>query len=108
MGLLDRITGLFTRGGREDSLLLQGLEHAKAKRPKEAIAIYDRLLNSSATSDATRARALFNRALAHSSMDDDEKAVADLERVLSLPDLPDNVQSAARSQLARVRRRKTT
>jgi len=105
MGLLDRITGLFSRGGRDESLLLQGLEHAKAKRPQDAIAIYNRLLDSRSTNEATRARALFNRALAYSALDDDAKALADLQRVLSLPDLPENVQNAARSQLARVRRR---
>ena len=105
MGLLDRITGLFSKSGRDDSLLLQGLEHAKAKRPQEAIAIYNRLLDSRATSDATRARALFNRALAYSALDDDARALADLQRVLSLSDLPENVESAARSQIARVRRR---
>ena len=105
MGLIDRLTGLFTKGGRDDHLLQQGLAHAKAKRPQDAIAVYDRLIDSRATSAATRARALFNRALAHSSQDDDAKALADLERVLALPDLPDNVQSAARTQMARVRRR---
>jgi hypothetical protein len=105
MGLIDRLTGLFTRSGRDDSLLQQGIAHAKAKRPQDAIVIYDRLINSSATSAGTRASALFNRALAHSSQDDDAKALADLERVLELPDLPDNVQTAARAQIARVRRR---
>ncbi len=105
MGLIDRLTGLFTKSGRDDNLLQQGIAHAKAKRPQDAIAIYDRLIDSNATSASTRARALFNRALAHSSQDDDAKALADLERVLALPDLPDNVQSAARNQIARVRRR---
>ena len=108
MGLLDRIASIFTRGGRDDNLLMQGLAHAKAKRPTEAIAIYNRLLDSRSTSDVTRARALFNRALAYSALDDDTKALADLERVLSLPELPDNVQSAARTQIARVRRRAET
>lgn len=105
MGLLQRIAGLFTRGGRDDGLLLQGLEHAKAKRPEKAIEIYNQLLSSGVTSDTTRARALFNRALAYSALDQDDKAVADLEKVLALPNLPENVQSAARTQLARVRRR---
>ena len=105
MGLLQKIAGLFTRGGRDEALLLQGVELAKAKKPTEAIAIYDKLLKSGGTSGETRARALFNRALAYSAMDDDKKALADLEAVLKLPDLPDNVQSAARTQIARVKRR---
>jgi hypothetical protein len=88
-------------------LLLQGLQHAKAHRPDQAIAIYNRLLDSRTTGDTTRASALFNRALAHSSLDNDQQALADLEQVLTLPGLPDNVQSAARTQLARVRRRST-
>jgi tetratricopeptide (TPR) repeat protein len=105
MGLFDRLGSLFSKAGRDDNLLHQGIALAKAKRPQDAIAIYDRLIKSSATSSATRASALFNRALAHSSLDDDAKALADLESVLALPDLPDNVQTAARAQVARVRRR---
>jgi len=105
MGLLTRLAGLFTKGARDDELLLQGLAHAKAKRPEEAIALYDRLVADRGAKGATRARALFNRALAHSALDNDGQAVADLEQVLKLPDLPENVQSAARTQLARVRRR---
>ena len=38
-------------------------------------------------------------------MDDDDKAMADLQKVLTLPGLPENVQSAARSQIARVKKR---
>ena len=105
MGLIQRLTGMFTRGGRDVTLLQEGLEHAKARRPEKAIEVYNRLLETDGTSSETRARALFNRALAHSSLDCDDKAVADLERVLSLPNLPENVQSAARTQLARVKRR---
>ncbi len=105
MSILQKIAGLFSRAGRDEQLLQQGLACAKAKRPEEAIEIYDRLLKSRDTNDQTRARALFNRALAHSARDDDAKALADLQQVLALPDLPENVQSAARSQLARVKRR---
>jgi tetratricopeptide (TPR) repeat protein len=105
MGLLDRLAGLFSKNGRDENSLAQAIDHAKAKRPAEAIAIYNRLIDASGTASATRARALFNRALAYSSLDDDAKALVDLERVLALPDLPDNVQTAARAQLARVRRR---
>jgi tetratricopeptide (TPR) repeat protein len=105
MGILARLAGLFSKQGRDENLLQKGLAHAKSKRPQEAIAIYNRLIDAHDTSAATRASALFNRALAHSSLDDDDQALVDLERLLGLPDLPDNVQSAARSQLARVRRR---
>ncbi len=105
MSILQRIAGLFSRSGRDEQVLLQGLAHAKAKRPDKAIEIYDTLLKAEGTTGSTRARALFNRALAYSASDDDEKALADLQQVLNLPDLPDNVQSAARSQLARVKRR---
>ncbi len=105
MGLLDRLGGFFTKAGRDDNLLHQGIALAKDKRPQDAIAIYDRLIKSSATSPATRASALFNRALAHSSLDNDVKALADLESVLALPDVPENVETAARAQIARVRRR---
>lgn len=105
MGLLSRIAGLLTRSGRDDNLLQQGMEHAKAKRPVQAIEIYDRLLSNTATRGEVRARALFNRALAHSSMKNDDKAAADLEQVLAMPNLPENVQAAARTQLHRVRKR---
>jgi lipoprotein NlpI len=105
MRILNRLAGMLTRSGREDALLLQGIEHAKAKRPERAIEIYNSLLGSKTTSDILRARVLFNRALAYSSLEDDDKARADLEQVLTLRNLPENVQTAARAQLARIKRR---
>ncbi len=105
MSFFSRLTGLFTRSGRDDNLLLEAMEHAKAKRPDKALAIYNSLLAASGTRNEVRARALFNRALAHSSLNDDEKAIADLESVLALPNVPENVQAAAKSQLMRVRKR---
>src|SRR5262245_50746556 len=105
MGLLGRLAGLLTGGGRDDRLLLQAIELAKNKHPDKAIPIYDSLLAKTSTSDTVRARALFNRALAHSSMKDDEKALVDLEQLLTMPDLPENVQNAAKAQVLRVRKR---
>ncbi|MCI0360489.1 MAG: tetratricopeptide repeat protein [Planctomycetaceae bacterium] len=105
MGLFDRLAALFFKNSRDESLLQQGLAHAKAKRPQQALAIYTRLLDSPSTNSTTRARALFNRALAYSSLDKDQQALADLEQVLALPDVPENVQAATHAQLARVRRR---
>ena len=81
------------------------MDLAKAKQPEKALEIYNKLLSNSGTNDTTRARALFNRALAYSSLNQDEQALVDLNAVLELPNLPENVQSAARTQLARVRRR---
>ena len=105
MGIFTRLTGFLTKSGRDNDLLLQALEHAKAKRPEQAIAIYSKLVDAKSTSDTARARALFNRALAYSAMKEDEKALLDLERVLGLPNVPDNVMSAARDRLTRVKRR---
>jgi hypothetical protein len=105
MGILAKLANLFSRSGRDDNRLLQALEHAEAKRPAQAIAIYDSLVNSKRTSPIIRARALFNRALAHSSMKDDQKAITDLEEVVSAPGTPENVLAAARNQLVRVRNR---
>jgi hypothetical protein len=105
MGLLQRVTSLFSRSGRDDQLLLAGLAHAKADRPDEALKIYNQLLKDSGTNATTRARTLYNRAIAYSALNEDAKAVADLEEVLKMPSVPDNVESAARDRLARVRRR---
>ena len=99
MGLL---SSLF--GGSEDSRLLKALELAKAGKPEKAIEIYNALLAKS-TSGTVKARALFNRALAHSAMKNDDQALKDLQEVLVSPNLPENVQTAARAQLARVRKR---
>ena len=103
MGFLSSLTGLFS-GGSEDSRLAKGMNLAKAGKPEQAIAIYDALLATS-SSDTVKARAKFNRALAYSSMKKDELAAKDLQDVLGMPNLPENVQTAARSQLARVRKR---
>jgi hypothetical protein len=105
MGFFDQLANVFSRSGRDDSRLQQGMAHAQAKRPARAIAIYDSLVNSHGTNSTVRARALFNRALAHSSMKDDSKAIADLEQVVALPSAPENVLAAARNQLVRVRNR---
>ena len=105
MNLLKRLAGMLTPAGRSEDLLKQGLEHAKAHRPHKAIQLYNTLLDSEKTSDELRARALFNRALAHSALKDDERAAADLTQVLGMPALAENVYIAARSQLARVKKR---
>jgi hypothetical protein len=108
MAILGRLTNLFSRLGRDENRLQLGMEHAHAKRPAEAIAIYDALVNSKGTSPAVRAKALFNRALAHSSLKNDAQAIADLEELVTLVTLasvPENILSAARNQLVRVRNR---
>jgi len=105
MSFLSRLTNLLTRSGRDDKRLNQAMEHADARQPAEAIAIYDSLIDAKGTSPIVRARALFNRALAHSSRKDDHKAIDDLESVITMPGTPENVLAAARNQLVRVRNR---
>jgi hypothetical protein len=105
MGFLGQLTNLFSRSGRDDNRMRQAMEHAHAKRPAQAIAIYDSLVSSKGTSPTVRARALFNRALAHSSLKDDAKAIVDLEQVVTMAGAPENVLEAARNQLVRVRNR---
>jgi hypothetical protein len=105
MGFFSRLVNLLTKGGRDDELLLKGMEHAKAGRPKQAIEIYDNLVKSKSSSDTVRARALFNRALAHSALKNDAKAIADLNEVLTLPNLPENVRNSTRDQLNRMQKR---
>jgi hypothetical protein len=105
MSFLSRITNLFTRGGRDDNLMQQGMAHASAHRPEEAIAVYDSLVQSKSTSAMVRCRALFNRALAHSALKNDKQAIADLEQVIAMAGVPENVLTAARNQLIRVRNR---
>src|SRR5262245_58290003 len=105
MGFFGQLTSFFSRLGRDDNRLRQGMEHAEAKRPAQAIALYDSLVNSKRTSPTVRARALFNRALAHSSLKEDQQAIVDLEAVVAMPSAPENVLAAARNQLVRVRNR---
>jgi len=105
MSFFGRLASLFSRTGRNDSLLRQGMDHASANRPTKAIEIYDSLIDSKSANVTVRSRALFNRALAYSSLKDDVKATADLEEVVAMPGVPDNVITAARTQLIRVRNR---
>jgi len=105
MSFFSQLANLFTRAGRDDNLLKQGMDHASANHPEKAIGIYDSLLSSKKTNPTIRARALFNRALAHSALKADEKAIADLEQVVSMPGAPENVLTAAKNQLIRVRNR---
>lgn len=105
MNIIARLSRLLTRSGRDDDSLEQAMQHAKAKRPEKAIEIYDGLLATSTISNELRSRALFNRALAYSSMKDDTRAQEDLEQLLKMGGLAENVQTAARAQLARVKKR---
>jgi hypothetical protein len=105
MGFFGQLLNLFSRAGRDDNRLKQGMDHAHANRPDKAIDIYNELLNSKSTRPVVRARALFNRALAHSALKNDAKAMADLEEVVANAAAPENVVSAARNQLVRVRNR---
>ena len=105
MGFLNQIGSMFTRSGREEALLDQAMEHAKNKRPEKALEIYESMLKTRSLSSSLRARVLFNRALVHSALKNDDQAVADLEAVLKLPDVPDNVQTAAKERLTRLRKR---
>jgi hypothetical protein len=103
MGLFSSITSLFTSGG-DDARLLKAMELAKGGKAEQALEIYNSILAKS-SDDTVRSRALFNRALAHSSMKNDDLATKDLQDVLANPKTPENVQTAARSQLARVKKR---
>lgn len=105
MSLWQRFTRMFSQGGRQESALLRAIDLAQTKNPKEAIAIYDGLINNPGTDPELKARALFNRALAYSSVKDDTQAIVDLQAVLSMPRVPENVREAARSQMARVKKR---
>ena len=105
MGILKKLANWFSRHGRDDNRLQVAMDHAHSKRPAEAIAVYDELVSAKGASSSLRARALFNRALAHSAMKNDAKALADLEAVLALPGVTENVLSAAREQIVRVRNR---
>ncbi|QDU31046.1 hypothetical protein ETAA8_61990 [Anatilimnocola aggregata] len=105
MGFLQRLSNWFSQGGREENLLQQAVDLAKEKQPAEAIKIYNELLRSQSASSILKARALFNRALAYSSLKDDQRAAADLQTLVSSNDAPENVRSAARTQLVRIRNR---
>lgn len=105
MAFLQRLTNLFSRGGRDENRLQKAMEHAHAKRPAEAIALYDSIVNDKRASSTARSRALFNRSLAYSSLKDDARAISDLEEVITQPAVPENVLTAARNQLLRVRQR---
>jgi hypothetical protein len=105
MKFFSQFANLFSRAGRNDSLLKQGMAHASANEPAKAIAIYDSLVVSKSAGTMVRSRALFNRALAHSAMKNDQMAIVDLEQVVAMPDAPENVLTAARGQLIRVRNR---
>ena len=105
MDLLNRLTNWFSRQGRDENQLNSALEFARGGDPTRAIEVYSELLQADATSATTKARALFNRALAYSSLHDDPLAIADLKRLNSLADVPENVRSAARTQLVRLTNR---
>jgi hypothetical protein len=107
MEFLKGLANWFSRGGRDENLLEKAMELAKNKQPGEALVIYNDLLTSPGTNSETKARALFNRALTYSALKDDARASADLKQLTTLPDVPENIRTAARNQLVRLANRKT-
>jgi hypothetical protein len=105
MNLLNRLTNWFSQDGRDENQLNAALDRAKGGAPAEAIAIYNELLRAGSTTATTKARALFNRALAYSSLKDDSRAIADLKQLTAQADVPENVRTAARTQLVRLKNR---
>jgi len=105
MSFFSKLAGLFSRSSRDENLLLEGVEHVKAKRPEKALEIFNSLLTTPTLSASVRASALYNRALAYSALDQDDKAMADLQKVLTLPGCPENVPTAAKTRIARVKKR---
>ena len=105
MSFFNKLAGLFSRSSREENLLLEGVEHVKAKRPEKALEVFNSLLATPTLSATVRASALYNRALAYSALDEDDKAMADLQKVLTLPGCPENVLTAAKTRSARVKKR---
>ena len=107
MDLLNRLTNWFSRQGRDENQLNMALELARGGDPAKAIEIYGDVLRGESTSATTKARALFNRALAYSSLNEDPRAIADLKQLTALADIPENVRSAARTQLVRLKNRQS-
>ena len=105
MGFLSKLAGLFSRSSRDENLLLEGIEHAKAKRPEKALEIYNSLLATPTLGATVKASTLYNRSMVYSALGDDEKAQTDLQKVLTLPGLPENIQTAAKQRLARLKKR---
>lgn len=105
MGILSQILGVFSQSSRHDNQLQRAFDLAKNNQPTEAVAILNALLKSSAASETVKSRALFNRALAYSSLNDDAKATADLQQLITSNSTPENVRTAARNQLVRIRNR---
>lgn len=105
MSFFSKIAGLFSRSSRDDNSLLEGVEHAKAKRPEKALEIYNSLLAGTTISPSVRASALYNRSMAYSALHNDDKAVADLQKVLTLAGAPVKILNAAKSRLARLKKR---
>lgn len=105
MELFNRLSNWFSRQGRDENQLNAAIEFARDGSPAKAIDIYSELLRAEVTSATTKARALFNRALAYSSLNDDQLAIADLKQLATQAVVPENVRSAARTQLVRLNNR---
>ena len=66
MGFFSKIAGLFSRSSREENLLLEGVEHAKAKRPEKALEIYNSLLATPTRASVSRRKRPVRLTSAHS------------------------------------------
>jgi tetratricopeptide (TPR) repeat protein len=101
VGLMDSLSGLFSRGSGAMALYKHGIKKANAKDFAGAIDVYSRILKTFDAPGDVKAMAQFNRGLAYSSIDEFEKAVEDLQAVLDSRDTPSHMIAAAKQKLVR-------
>ena len=86
-------------------LYKQGMAKAKKRDHKGAIDDYTATIDMQDIPPDVKAMALYNRAVVHSAVGSNPMAVDDLNAVLAMAEPLDNVKTAARQKLTRMKRR---
>lgn len=103
MALFKWLASFRTYRNQALSLYRSGMAKAEKKDFKGAIADYSEAAKSKDIPTDIEGMILYNRALAYSAIGEDEIAANDLAAMLKIPDLPENVKTAAHRRRERIR-----
>lgn len=99
------VKSLLSHRGKAIELYRSGMAKAKQRDYEGAIADYTAAIAATQIPNDVKAMAVYNRGLAYSATHEDAKAAEDLAALLEMPDLPENIRTAAQQRRERIRRR---
>lgn len=99
------LKSIFSHRGKALSQYRSGMAKAKKHDYAGAVVDYSAAIEAPQIPADVKAMALYNRALAYSAIGEDAQAAEDLAAIQAMPELPENIRTAAQQRRERIRRR---